>query len=81
MKITVTAISKFQRYFPARTVEVDFPGRTLDEFLDWVREEYGLDPSEHRNLKLTLNSVLVKDPGVELNEGDRVAFIPIVAGG
>ncbi len=81
MKITVTAVSKFQRYFPARTVEVEFPGRTLAEFLDWVREEYGLDPAGHRNLKLTLNSVLVKDYAVELTEGDRVAFIPIVAGG
>ncbi len=81
MKITVTAVSKFQRYFPARTNEVEFPGRTLADFLSWVREEYGLDPAEHRNLKLTLNSVLVRDTGVELDEGDRVAFIPIVAGG
>ncbi len=81
MKITVTAVSKFQRYFPARTSEVEFPGRTLAEFLDWIREEYGLDPAEHRNLKLTLNSVLARDYDVELKEGDRVAFIPIVAGG
>jgi len=81
MKITVTAVSKFRRYFPDRTTEVDFPGGTLAGFLDWVRETHGLDPAEHRNLKLTLNSVLVRDTGVRLNEGDRVAFIPIVAGG
>ncbi|MDP8236323.1 MAG: MoaD/ThiS family protein [Candidatus Erginobacter occultus] len=81
MKITVTAVSKFRRYFPARTNEVEFPGGNLAGFLDWVKEEYGLDIDEHRNLKLTLNSVLVRDTGIELKEGDRVAFIPIVAGG
>jgi len=81
MKITVTAVSKFQRYFPARTNEVDFTGRTFSEFLDWARDEYGLDISEHRNLKITLNSVLLRDFETELAEGDRVAFIPIVAGG
>ncbi len=81
MKITVTAVSKFQRYFPARTNEVEFPGRTFAEFLAWVKEEYGLDIGEHRNLKITLNSVLLRQFETELAEGDRVAFIPIVAGG
>lgn len=81
MKITVTAVSKFQRYFPARTNEVEFPGGTLAQFLEWIRERYGLDIADHRNLKITLNSALAGDFNVELNEGDRVAFIPIVAGG
>lgn len=81
MKITVTAVSKFQRYFPARTVEIEFPGGTLAEFLRWVKGEYGLDPDEHRNLKLTLNSKMVKDLDLPLADGDRVAFIPIAAGG
>ncbi len=81
MKITVTAISKFQRYFPARTTELDFSGNTLRGFLSWVEDEYGLDVSAHRNIKITHNSVLIKDYDVPLADGDRISFIPIVAGG
>ncbi len=81
MRITVTAISKFQRYFPARTTELNFPGNTLRDFISWVEAEYGLDVSAHRNIKITHNSVLTKDYDVLLAEGDRISFIPIVAGG
>jgi len=81
MKITVTAISKFQRYFPARTSELEFSGSTLADFISWVEAEYGLDVSAHRNIKITHNSVLTKDHDVLLAEGDRISFIPIVAGG
>jgi len=81
LKIKVTAISKFQRYFPARTSELDFTGRTLNEFLAWVKKEYGLDVSDHRNIKITRNSKLVREFDVALMDGDRISFIPIVAGG
>lgn len=81
MKIKLTAISKFQRYFPARTSELDFPGSTLPEFLTWVKEEYGLDVSDHRNIKITRNSKLVREFNIALRDGDRISFIPIVAGG
>ncbi|MFH1037727.1 MAG: MoaD/ThiS family protein [PVC group bacterium] len=81
MKITVIAISKFQRYFPARSNQVDFLGTTLPEFLNWVKTEYGLDVAEHKNIKITRNSAMVKDFNVPLQDGDRIAFIPIVAGG
>jgi len=81
MKITVTAVSKFQRYFPGRTTEVDFPGGTLEDFLDWVRDAYGLDVNSHRNIKITHNSVLAKEYDQILKDGDRLSFIPIVAGG
>ena len=81
MKITVTAISKFQRYFPSRTTELDFPGSTLADFISWVEDEYGLDVTAHRNIKITHNAVLIKDYDVLLAEGDRISFIPIVAGG
>jgi len=81
MRITVTAISKFQRYFPARTTELEFPGTTLLDFISWVKGEYGLDISAHRNIKITHNSVMTRDFSVSLNDGDRVSFIPIVAGG
>jgi len=81
MKITVTAVSKFQRYFPARTTELEYPGSTLLDFLSWVKGEYGLDISAHRNIKITHNSVMTKDFDIPLHDGDRVSFIPIVAGG
>ena len=81
MKITVTAISKFQRYFPARTTELEFPGSTLADFISWVKDEYGLDVNAHRNIKITHNSVMIKDYNVPLVDGDRISFIPIVAGG
>lgn len=81
MKIEVTAVSKFQRYFPARTNEVDFAGGTLDEFLSWIREKHGLDVGDHRNIKITRNHKLVRDFNVRLKDGDRISFIPIVAGG
>jgi len=81
MRITVTAISKFQKYFPARTSELDFPGNTLFDFISWVKDEYGLDVTAHRNIKITHNSVLIKDYDVPLADGDRISFIPIVAGG
>jgi molybdopterin converting factor small subunit len=81
MKITVTAISKFQKYFPGRTTEVDFPGGTLAEFLDWVRDAYGLDVNSYRNIKITHNSVLMKAFDLTMQDGDRISFIPIVAGG
>ena len=81
MKIIVTAISKFQRYFPARTTELEFLGGTLSDFLDWVKNEYGLDVADHRNIKITHNMVMVKDFDLHLNDGDRISFIPIVAGG
>ena len=81
MKITVTAISKFQRYFPARTTELEFPGSTLADFISWVKDEYGLDVTAHRNIKITHNSILIKDYDVLMSEGDRISFIPIVAGG
>ncbi len=57
MKITVTTISKFQRYFPSRTTELDFPGSTLIDFISWVKDEYGLDVADHRNIKITYNTV------------------------
>ena len=81
MKITVTALSKFQRYFPARTSEVEFPGRSISDFISWIKDEYGLDISLHRNVKLTHNTVMVKDFTTPLQEGDRLCFIPLVAGG
>jgi molybdopterin converting factor small subunit len=81
MRIIVTAISKFQKYFPARTTELDFPGSTLADFISWVEAEYGLDVTAHRNIKITHNSVLIRDYNVSLAEGDRISFIPIVAGG
>lgn len=81
MKITVTAISKFQRYFPARTTELDFPGSTLIDFITWIKDEYGLDVAAHRNIKITHNTVMIKDINIPLDDGDRVSFIPIVAGG
>lgn len=81
MKIKVTAISKFQKYFPARTSEVDFAGETLSEFLDLVKENHGMDVNDHKNIKITRNHKLVRDFDVRLEEGDRISFIPIVAGG
>ena len=81
MKIKLTAISKFQKYFPDRTTEVDFPGTTLPEFITWVKDEYGLDVVEHRNIKITHNSKVVRDTDIHLKDGDRISFIPIVAGG
>lgn len=81
MRITVTAISKFQRYFPARTTELEFPGSTLADFISWVKDEYGLDVAAHRNIKITHNSVLIKDYDLTLADRDRISFIPIVAGG
>ena len=81
MKITVTAISKFQKHFPDRTTEIEFPGGSLQDFLDWVKDEYGLDVSSHRNIKITRNSFLVKVFDLALEAGDRISFIPIVAGG
>lgn len=81
MKVSVTAVSKFQKYFPARTSEVDFAGGTLAEFLDLVQERYGLDVNDHKNIKITRNHKLVRDFDVRLEDGDRIGFIPIVAGG
>ncbi|UCH57971.1 MAG: MoaD/ThiS family protein [Candidatus Bathyarchaeota archaeon] len=81
MKIKLTAIGRFQRYFPTRTSELDFPGTTLAELLAWVREQYGLDVRAHRNIRITHNSIMVKDFSVLLNDGDRIGFIPVVAGG
>ena len=81
MRIKLTAIGKFQRYFPGRTSELDFPGETLSEFLTWVKEQYGLDTGAHRNIKISHNSALVKDLGMTLRDGDCISFIPVVAGG
>ncbi len=81
MKIKLTALGKFQKYFPTRTSEVNFPGKTLPEFLTWVKEKYSLDVTGHRNIKITHNSKLVRDFNIHLEDGDRVSFIPIVAGG
>jgi len=81
MKIQVTAVGKFQRHFPARTCQVEFPGGTLQDFLAWTKDAHGLDASAHRNLKLTHNQIMAKDLTVQLQDGDRVGFIPIVAGG
>lgn len=81
MKIKVTAVSKFQKYFPSRTSEVDFTGETLAEFLSWIQEKYGLDVSDHQNIKITRNHKLVRDFNIRLKDGDRISFIPIVAGG
>ncbi len=81
MRVTVTAISKFQKYFPARTSELDFPGKTFPEFLSWIKTEYGLDVAAHRNIKITRNSAIVTDTNESIRDGDRISFIPIVAGG
>ena len=81
MKINVTAIGKFQGNFPARSSEVEFAGTTLSEFMDLVRDKYGLDIAAHRNIKITHNSTLVGDLSIPLRDGDRIALIPIVAGG
>ena len=81
MKVKLTAVGKFQRYFSARTCELDFPGITLADFLAWVKEEHGLDTGAHRNIKITHNSILVRDFNRSLQDGDRIGFIPIVAGG
>ena len=83
MKITVTAVGKFQKYFPSRTSELDFPGTTLVGFLTWIKSEYGLDVEAYRNVKITHNAVLLRDWKTPLNlePGDRLSFIPVVAGG
>lgn len=81
MRIRLTAIGKFQRYFPSRTSEVVFPGTTRAELLTWVKEKYGLDVGAHPNIKITHNSKLVREFSSPLEDGDRISFIPIVAGG
>jgi len=81
LNIKLTAVGKFQRYFPARTCELDFPGISLSEFLVWVKEEYGFEAESYRNLKITRNFTLVRDQTITLAVGDRIGFIPIVAGG
>lgn len=81
MKITVVAVSKFRKHFPSRTNEIDFTGESLGDLMDRLREDYGLNQSEHRNLKITINGSLARDPNRPLKEGDRVGLVPVVAGG
>lgn len=81
MNIKLTAVGRFQKFFPARSSELDFPGDTLAEFLAWVKREYGFDAGAYRNLKITRNFTLVRDHTITLAHGDRLGFIPIVAGG
>ena len=81
MNIKLTAVGRFQKFFPARTSELDFPGTTLADFLAWVKEKYGFEAAAYRNLKITRNSTLVRNQTITLADGDRIGFIPIVAGG
>jgi molybdopterin converting factor small subunit len=79
MKVNVVVWATLRRYWPdvklgeARVVEVE-PGVTMAE----LRDRLGLPAEE---VKVVMCNHLQADFTEEVHDGDRVAFIPAVAGG
>lgn len=79
MNIEVRVFATLRRYLPelaigeAKITQVE-PGTTFGE----LRDSLGLPPQEAKIIMC--NNVQV-EPGETINDGDRIAFIPPVAGG
>jgi molybdopterin converting factor small subunit len=79
MNIEVRVFATLRRYLPelgigeAKVMHID-PGTTFDE----LRNRLGLPPQEAKIIMC--NNVHV-EPDEAIHEGDRIAFIPPIAGG
>lgn len=79
MKVEVVVFATLRRFMPelklggSRLVEVK-PGITMAE----LRDQLGLPADE---VRVIMRNHLQAEPSDEVQEGDRVAFLPPVAGG
>jgi molybdopterin converting factor small subunit len=79
VQVEVRVFATLRRYLPelgigeAKIIQVE-PGTTLDQ----LRESLGLPGEE---VKIIMCNNLQADPGDLVKDGDRITYIPAVAGG
>ena len=79
MRIEIRTFATLRRYLPElgigepKIMEVE-PGTTMDE----IREMLGLPADE---VKIIMRNNLHVEPNVIVENGDRITYIPAVAGG